>query len=64
MRKYYYFVYRVNRNFAIGICYSDSGEFELADVMDDLRVQYGKWCSIHFWHEISCVQYEKLSEMF
>lgn len=64
MRKYYYYVYILNGSFANGICYSDSGEFELVGIMENLRSKYGKWCIIHFWHEISCAQYEKLNEMF
>lgn len=31
MRKYWYYVYRIDGGFGNGICYSDSGEFELAE---------------------------------
>lgn len=68
MRKYYYYVYRVdgmvNGRFGNGICYSDSGQFELEGMMDVLHDQYGTDCIITFWHEISSMQYEKLYKKF
>lgn len=64
MRKYYYYVYRVYGRFANGICYSDSGQFELEGMMDVLHDQHGTDCIITFWHEISSAQYKKLSKYF
>ena len=68
MRKYYYYVYRVDGmvsgRFGNGICYSDSGEFELLGMMEVLKDQHKVDCVITFWHEISSSQYQKLFEMF
>lgn len=64
MRKYYYYVYRVDGRFGNGICYSDSGEFELLGMMEILKEQNKADCIITFWREISSSQYEKMRKYF
>jgi hypothetical protein len=54
----------VSGRFGNGICYSDSGEFELLGMMEVLKNQNKADCVITFWHEISSSQYQKLFEMF
>lgn len=64
MRKYYYYVYRVDGRFGNGICYSDSGEFELLGMMEILKEQNKADCIITFWHEISSSQYQNYLKCF
>lgn len=64
MRKYYYYVYRVDGKFSNGICCSDSGEFELAIIIKWLKDQNKADCVITFWHEISSSQYQNYLKCF
>lgn len=63
MRKYYYYTYETRNSFGYRICYSDSGEFDIAFALEILYNMYGS-AVITNWHEISSAQYEKLSKIF
>lgn len=63
MRKFYYYTYEAANSIGDRICYSDSGEFELYEIIKSLREIYGV-AIITSWHEISSTQYEKLRKYF
>lgn len=63
MRKYWYYTYEAAKSFGNRICYSDSGEFDLAERLESLEKKMGN-VIIKGWHEISSSQYEKLMRYF
>lgn len=63
MRKYWYYTYETSKSFGNRICYSDSGEFDLAERLESLEKELGN-VIIKGWHEISSTQYEKLRRYF
>ena len=63
MRKYWYYTYETSKSFGNRICYSDSGEFDLAERLESLEKELGN-VIIKGWHEISSTQYQKLRRYF
>lgn len=64
MRKYYYYTYKIGKKEMLRTTWSDSGEFEIAEEMRELRNFHCVIPYITFWHEISSTQFEKLSKYF
>ena len=48
--------------FGSGIRYADDGCFNLAEMHKFLQETYKKRCVITFWKEITCEEYEKMSD--
>lgn len=61
MRKYWYYTCGNGNNLWSKVCYSDSGEFDLAWRLEVLN-RTCSYATIISWHEISVNQYEKMKE--
>lgn len=64
MRKYYYYSFKTERNFGSGVWITDESCFDVFEAQDTVSKNCGEGCTILFWHEISCDQYEKMKEYF
>lgn len=64
MRKYWYYTYKTKNCIGCGVDFSDSGEFDLYEMIKAIREKYNKDCIITNWKEISCNQYEKMIKYF
>ncbi len=62
MEKFYYYAFQSKGFFGSGIRYADDGCFNLAEMHKFLRENYKKRCVITFWKEITCEEYEKMSD--
>lgn len=63
MRKYYYYTYKGNKSYGMGLAYSDDSCFPLYEITESLREKNGVLTTVDFWHEISADEYEKMSEL-
>lgn len=64
MRKYWYYTFQTAKSFGFMACFSDSGEFDLAETTLWLKGYVSEDATITNWHEISSAQYKKLSKYF
>lgn len=65
MRRYWYYCFETDNRIGQGVDSSDSGEFDVYDVMTSLEEEYkGELVRFTYWHEISKTQYEKLCKLF
>ena len=63
MRKYYYYTYKCDNFYGMGLAYSDDSCFQLYEITKSLREKNGVLTTVDFWHEISADEYEKMSEL-
>lgn len=63
MRTYWYYTCGTGSALWSKVCYSDSGEFDLAWRLEVLN-RTCSYATIVNWHEISKAQYEKLCKLF
>ena len=62
MRKYYYYTYKCDLFYGMGLAYSDDSCFPLYEITKS-REKNGVLKTVDFWHEISADEYEKMSEL-
>ena len=62
MEKFYYYAFRCEDRFGSGIRCESNGRFSLAETHKLLLKNYKKRCIITFWKEITCEEYEKMSD--
>ena len=63
MRKYYYYTYKCDNFYGMGLAYSDYSCFPIYEITKPLREKNGVLTTVDFWHEISSDEYEKMSEL-
>ena len=63
MRKYYYYTYKGDKVYGMGIVYSDYSCFPLYEITKSLQEKNGVLTTVDFWHEISADEYEKMYEL-
>lgn len=63
MRKYYYYTYKGDKFYGMGLAYSDDSCFPIYDTTKSLREKNRVLTTVDFWHEISVDEYEKMSEL-
>ena len=63
MRKYYYYTYKGNNFYGMGLAYSDDSCFPIYEITKSLREKNGVLTTVDFWHEISCDEYEEMLEI-
>lgn len=63
MRKYYYYTYKGDKFYGMGLAYSENGCFPIYDTTKSLREKNRVLTTVDFWHEISSDEYEKMSEL-
>lgn len=62
MRKYYYYTYKGDKFYGMGLAYSDDSCFPLYKITKSLIEKNGVLTTVDFWHEISADEYENMSE--
>ena len=63
MRKYYYYTYKGDKFYRMGLAYSDDSCFPLYEITKSLIEKNGVLTTVDFWHEISADEYEKMSKL-
>ena len=63
MRKYYYYTYKGDKFYGMGVTYSDNSCFPIYETTKSLLKKNGELTAVDFWHEISVDEYEKMSEL-
>lgn len=62
MRKFYYYIYRNQKSYGIGVAHSDRSCFPLYETMIELRKRFGESTIVDFWKEISKDEFENLKD--
>lgn len=63
MRKFYYYTYKGDKFYGMGLAYSDNGCFPIYDTTKSLCEKNGVLTTVDFWKEISSEEYDKMSEL-
>jgi len=63
MIKYYYYTYKGEKFYGMGVTYSDNSCFPLYEITKSIQEENGVLTTVDFWHEISADEYEKMSEL-
>ena len=63
MRKFYYYTYKGDKFYGMGLTYSDDSCFPLYETTKLLREQNGVLTTVDFWKEISSEEYDKMKEL-
>ena len=64
MRKYYYYTYKGDKFYGMGLAYSDDSCFPISEITESLREKNRVLTTVDFWHEISADEYEKMQKFF
>ena len=60
MRKYYYYTYKGDKFYGMGVVYSDDSCFPIYQTVIELRKRFGESIIIDFWKEISKYEFDNL----
>lgn len=63
MRKFYYYTYKGDKFYGMGLAYSDDSCFPISEITESLREKNGVLTTVDFWKEISSEEYEKMEEL-
>ena len=60
MRKFYYYTYKSDKFYGMGVVYSDDSCFPIYQTVIGLRKRFGESIIIDFWKEISKYEFDNL----
>lgn len=63
MRKFYYYTYKGDKFYGMGLVYSDDICFPISEITESLLKKNGVLTTVDFWKEISSEEYEKMEEL-
>lgn len=63
MKKYYYYTYKGDKFYGMGITCSESGCFPISETIKFLQEKNKVFITVDFWEEISYNEYKNMSKL-